>query len=60
MVARGEGLLLLLKRREPEREQGSFDPVAGDQHRRCQSSVEVFGRHSRLCEGGCANRSSKL
>jgi len=30
-------------RREPEREQGSFDPVAGDRYRQCQSSVEVFG-----------------
>ena len=39
MVARGEVILLLLKRREPGREQGSFDPGAGDRKRQCLSPV---------------------
>ena len=52
MVAEGEDLLPLLKRREPGREHGSFDPGAGDQSRQFKSSVEVLDVHSRRYEGG--------
>ncbi len=61
MVAKGEVILPLLSLGGNLSEsRDHLILLPGDQHGQCLSSVEVFGWHYRRCEGGCANRSSKL